>query len=231
MKMKPEKRLVLAEKIYYNYIHCFRAGQAGCGKTDHFLQKIRKEWYSKMKLIDEKGRVFGKLNIIDLLALILIAAVAVFVGVKLGGPSESDDGATPGESAMIRYRVQVNSVDPSTYAVLEQYVNAAEGKKDQLLSNATLIDGYVVDCEASPHISYVATDDGQVKAVESSGNDDRLDVIVTIEALVPNSVTNTVVSQEVRAGKVGYTVKTAHIEFLSGTVLSVEWLPVDAFTR
>ena len=38
-----------------------------------------------MKIIDEKGRLFGKLNLIDLLVIVLILAV-VFVAVwKLGG--------------------------------------------------------------------------------------------------------------------------------------------------
>ncbi len=36
-----------------------------------------------MKVIDEKGRLFGKLNVIDLLALLLAAAVAVFLVMKL----------------------------------------------------------------------------------------------------------------------------------------------------
>ena len=38
-----------------------------------------------MKLIDEKGRLFGKINLIDLLVVILIVAVIAAVVWKLGG--------------------------------------------------------------------------------------------------------------------------------------------------
>lgn len=37
-----------------------------------------------MKLIDEKGRLFGKINLIDLLVVILIVAVIAAVVWKLG---------------------------------------------------------------------------------------------------------------------------------------------------
>ena len=38
-----------------------------------------------MKLIDEKGRLFGKINLIDLLVVLLIVAVLAAVIWKLGG--------------------------------------------------------------------------------------------------------------------------------------------------
>ena len=38
-----------------------------------------------MKLIDEKGRLFGEINLIDLLVVILIVAVIAAVAWKLGG--------------------------------------------------------------------------------------------------------------------------------------------------
>ena len=37
-----------------------------------------------MKLIDEKGRLFGKINLIDLLVVLLIVAVLAAVVWKLG---------------------------------------------------------------------------------------------------------------------------------------------------
>ena len=41
------------------------------------------QWRSAMKVVDEKGKLFGKLNIIDLLVIVLIIAVVVVVGVKV----------------------------------------------------------------------------------------------------------------------------------------------------
>ena len=39
-----------------------------------------------MKFIDEKGRLFGKLNLIDLLAVLLIVARFALAGYKKNGP-------------------------------------------------------------------------------------------------------------------------------------------------
>ena len=52
----------------------------------------------KMKLMDEKGRLFGKLSIIDLLVLLIVIVAAVFLGTRLtsssGGITSSDDPVT-----------------------------------------------------------------------------------------------------------------------------------------
>ena len=37
-------------------------------------------------MIDEKGRLFGKVNIVDLIIVIIIVAAAAFVGMKFFGP-------------------------------------------------------------------------------------------------------------------------------------------------
>ena len=38
-----------------------------------------------MKIIDEKGRLFGKINLIDLLVIVLVIAIIAAVGWKLVG--------------------------------------------------------------------------------------------------------------------------------------------------
>ena len=174
----------------------------------------------KMKLMDEKGRLFGKLSIIDLLVLLIVIVAAVFLVSKLtsssGGITSSDDPVTK------VYTVKVTEVDPATYEVVQAFVDKESGKKDQLLTGSSLANGYVTDCVATPHVTYVETADGQVIPVESSGEDTRLDLIFTLEATITNTVTNAVGSQEVRAG-MPQVVKTAHFELQNGTVLSVEW--------
>ena len=37
-------------------------------------------------MIDEKGRLFGKVNIVDLIIVIIVLAAAVFIGMRLFGP-------------------------------------------------------------------------------------------------------------------------------------------------
>ena len=40
-------------------------------------------------MIDEKGRLFGKVNIVDLLIVIIILAAGAFLGMKLLGPDSA----------------------------------------------------------------------------------------------------------------------------------------------
>ena len=37
-------------------------------------------------MIDEKGRLFGKVNIVDLIIIVIVLAAAAFIGMKLLGP-------------------------------------------------------------------------------------------------------------------------------------------------
>ena len=40
-------------------------------------------------MIDEKGRLFGKVNIVDLLIIIIVLAAAAFIGMKVLGPDSA----------------------------------------------------------------------------------------------------------------------------------------------
>ena len=163
-----------------------------------------------MKVIDEKGRLFGKLNIVDLLVIILIVAVAVVLGMKfLGG-----NGGTVGETApAIRYTVRVTQADPASYEYVCRYVDKEAGLKDQLMASGKLLNGYVVDVTAQPH---------EPLATDVTGGD-TLDLTFTIEAVPADRLTGTVGTQEVRIGKDEHIVKTAHFEFMEGVVLTVDW--------
>ena len=89
------------------------------------------------------------------------------------------------------------------------------------MTGTQLLDGYVVDCVAVPHVTYTTTADGQVIRTESTGDDARLDLTFTLEATVTNTVTNAVGSQEVRVGNNQY-VKTPHFDFY-GSILDAQW--------
>ena len=57
-----------------------------------------------MSVIDKKGKLFGKLNIIDLLAILLIVAVLALIGYKL----TSNSGGLAGAGRAIGYQRAVN---------------------------------------------------------------------------------------------------------------------------
>lgn len=173
-----------------------------------------------MKVIDEKGKIFGKLNIIDLLAILVILAALIFGAVKLLGSSKPpvEDDVDP---AHLVYTVQVNSVSPDVYAeVLRQIENA--GGTDQLMANGEMVDAYITHVDAAPHISYVTNADGETVISEETGENARYDLTFTVEANVPDPVTNLVGTQEVRVGK-SHILKTVHFEFSYGTVLTCQW--------
>lgn len=170
-----------------------------------------------MKIIDEKGKLFGKLNIVDLLVILLVIAAAVFLVLRQERNSEAGGG---GGSATMTYQVLVKGVDPAYYDSVHQFVDPEEGKRDQLLSNNAPINAYLVDCTATPHVEYINTDDGRVSRVQGE-EDERLDLLFTVEAQVDDLVTNTVGTQQVRVGA-SHVLKTIHCEF-NTYVVSANW--------
>lgn len=170
-----------------------------------------------MRIIDEKGRLFGKLNIIDLLVILLVIAAAVLFFLRRAQPEAQE------VQYELTYQVLVSRLSPEIYEAVTQYVDPQKGLTDQMFStdsNNKLLNSYVVDCTASPHVEYVSTSDGQIKRVESSGDDQRLDAIFTLHAWVTDTMSNQVGTQQIRVGATHY-IKTTHFE-LSGIIQSVE---------
>ena len=161
-------------------------------------------------MLDEKGRLFGKINIIDLLVLL----VAVVVGIKmLGGGGLLGDDA---QGATITYTVKVSGVDPTVYDNIKGY------KGDALMASGTVIAGSeIVDISQTPHTAN-ATIDTQSGALVVPLDQDLVDITFTIKAKVPDVTTNEVGTQEVRIGKT-HTVKTTHFELTDGVIMSCSW--------
>lgn len=179
-----------------------------------------------MKIIDDKGKLFGKLNIIDLLVLVLVAAVALFIGARFLNTDEATVAA--GRPAYLEFTVLSTEVLPETYETVKQFVDAENGLKDQLMASDALLPGYVVDVVATPHVTYVECADGSVKYTESSGEDRRLDLLFTCVATTVDSVSNEVGTQDIRAG-IPHIVKTTHFEFQNSQIISVKWLDKAPF--
>lgn len=160
----------------------------------------------------EKGKLFGKLNIIDLLVILVVIAAAVFLGMrvmKLGGDS------TEGLPKRIRYEVEVARVNPTLYENLKARLDAGE---NQLVAGESFIDGYVTGVRAEPYHSTVFNETTN----EYVDVDDPyyLTLYFTVEAAVTSAVNQQVVTQEIRIGR-SNTVKTLGIE-MTGTIFSVE---------
>ena len=167
-----------------------------------------------MKIVDEKGRLFGKLNIIDFLVIILLIAAVALVGLKLMGKG----GTSAGGGTQLTYTVVVKGVDPTAYENTKQYISGTEGG-DQLMANGELVNAWVTDVQSTPHTSNakVATNENGEK-VEIMLDANTVDLTFTIKANITNTTTNEVGTQEVRIGKT-HIVKTVHFEYSNGTII------------
>ncbi|MBS6367313.1 MAG: DUF4330 domain-containing protein [Clostridiales bacterium] len=163
-----------------------------------------------MKAIDEKGRVFGKLNLIDLVVVLILIALVVGVAWKLLGGKISNAVAA-NNAVSVQYEVLCTNVDR---AVADYCLENAEG---QLMSNGDLLNGYVTGCTAEPYMESTVNSEGSTVSYQVT---DRQNLRFTVECqVVPSNNAYEVGSQEVRVGK-SHIVKTSMIE-VTGTVTAM----------
>lgn len=168
------------------------------------------------------GKLFGKINIIDLLVLLLAAAAVVAVALKLTGrlgPARTQTGTG------IVYTVQVQSIEPIVADSIREYLDAAKtaGKPgDQLMANGELLDAYITDMEVTPHKEETSLTLSNGYAALTAANADKVDIVFTVEGNVANNTKTELGTQEVRIGK-SHIVKTTHFELTYGVILTCQW--------
>ena len=167
-------------------------------------------------MIDEKGRLFGKINIVDLLVILVIIIAAVVLGMKFLGPDGSV--AVNPKTTHVTYQVLVESVQPQVYENVKKYVDAGDAT---LMASGEMLDGQVVAVESKPHTTNATVSaSGDMLLVSTDKN--LLDLTFTIECNVVNPITTEIGTQEVRIGK-SHIVKTDRFEMNSGTIIACEW--------
>ena len=150
-----------------------------------------------MKIIDEKGRLFGKINLIDLLVLVLVVAVVLAVGWKLVGKKAAAH--VSNKQHEITFTVLFEDQPAEVAACAETQI----GK--QIVNNAKLVSAEVVGCEAASSIRTLG----------------HMDLSITIQATGTFSGNVWQVgSQEVRVGY-EYILKTSEFE-LTGIISNLE---------
>lgn len=155
-----------------------------------------------MKIINEKGKLFGLVNIVDLVVLIAIIAVFAGVGVKIFAPAVKDI-ASP--NVQMTTLLHVRGATPSLVAELER--NDQTGK--QLVSGNEFVDATIESIEIGDYVQQVITADGRiVDALDPSKKDIYLVIQSTVSKGTPTPKIGT---QEVRAGR-SFIVKTNDFE-------------------
>ena len=164
-------------------------------------------------MIDEKGRLFGKINIVDLLVILVIVITAAVLGVKFLGPNSTI--AVNPKTTQVTYKVLVESVQPEAYENIQQYIPST------LMASGELLDGQVIAVEAKPHTTN-ATVSASGDMLLVSTDKQLLDLTFTVECNVVNTITSEIGTQEVRLGK-SHIIKTDKFEMNSGTITYCVW--------
>lgn len=172
--------------------------------------------------MDKNGKLFGKINIIDLLVLILAVGIVIAVALKMtgrAGPARVEKGTS------IFYTVAVENIDNEVYENIARYIDEAKANGapgDQLMASGEMLNGYVTSVTATPRSdeAQVLTSTGGVTV--QAGQKNRVDLVFEVQAYVANNVKTELGTQEVRVGK-NHIVKTTHFELQYGVVLNCDW--------
>jgi len=156
------------------------------------------------RFLDERGRFFGKVNVVDVVVLLVIVAVVVFAVVRTTGGS-----STP-VPVKVTYTVE---------GVREATVNALEAQGTVRDEGGTVL-GEVVGVSARPTLVESMTPSGELKAFESPVFND-VDIVVLGEGRVSGSTVR-IGSVPMRVGKKvtligpGFEVQTVIMDVLWG---------------
>ncbi len=157
-----------------------------------------------MKIIDDKGKLFGLINIIDFLVAVLVVLVIAGVAYKIRTP------AATGEVKLVEVQVMVPCVRPELIGVISV--------GDPMVAGNSYTNVKVKSVEIKPAL--LVNSDSKGKRVMVT--DPYLkDVYVTVEGTTTlSSATITLGGQEIRVGK-DYYVKSLDYEF-KGIIFDVK---------
>ena len=155
----------------------------------------------------KKAFRIGKLNIIDIIAVALILAVALYAAARIlnrGGTIEVP-------TMEITYVVRVQNV------ATELYETSKANLPSPLMASGARLNGRIESVEMTPYL--VLGPDG-----EWYEDPDHVNLYFTCTATVPKEevMTTKVGEQEVRIGKTDYIMKSETVEFQNGTVIDVQ---------
>lgn len=155
-----------------------------------------------MKIVNEKGKLFGIINVIDLVILLVIALVAVAAVYKFAAPAASNVIA-PKADMTVTMRVR-GAMD-----YLENEVLKLEPGARLVAGSDYIADAKVVSVESVPYLSAGTTDEGKFVTSEDP---QKCDLIITVKS--KQSKTDPILkigTQEVRIGR-GFIFKTQTVE-------------------
>ena len=156
----------------------------------------------------EKAAKLGKFNVVDIAAVVLIAAALVFVVWKVAsGNRDPQD-----RDVVMTYRVLTEGVSSELYESVQAHIPS------QLMASGKMLDGEILSVEQGPY--YVLGSDG-----EWSPDPQHVNLYFTVRhhTTAGDVLLNKVDEQEIRIGRKDYTLKTEYIEFHNTIILDIDW--------
>lgn len=164
-----------------------------------------------MKLINEKGKLFGIINVVDLVILVAVLAVAGAIGWQLLG-SKVNDAVAP----QVELTTEVAIIGTAPRILTEIERQDLVGQK--IVAGNEYLNAEITDVKIEDYVVQAIRDDG---VIVDATDPSKKDVIITIKTTVAKGTPSPKIgSQEVRAGRT-YIVKTQTFE-CSGTIRYVE---------
>ncbi len=144
-----------------------------------------------MKMIDEKGRLLGLINVVDLVILAAVVCLVGAIGWQLAGDKVSD-AVSPDAEMTVVMKVAGSSPDLVAEATRQNLVG------QHLVSGGVTLDAYISDMWIEDYVLSVETAEGQiVRSVDPA----QKTICFEIKGKVPRDTpTPKLGSQEVRAG-------------------------------
>lgn len=164
-----------------------------------------------MKIVNEKGKLFGVINVVDLLILVAILVVVFGIGWQLFG-TQVNDAVSP--QADLTAEVVIIGTAPRLINEIERQDLIGE----QLVSGNQYMEATISDVWLEDYIMQTIRDDG---VIVDAKDPSKKDVVVQIKTKVAKDTASPKIgSQELRAGKT-FIIKTQTFE-CSGTIRYVE---------
>lgn len=164
-------------------------------------------------MIDKHGKIFGKINLIDLMVLIVVVAIIAVVAWRMFMPEAE---AVLPSTTTITYTVDVDDVSPEIYESILLYMPNC-----QLMASGQLISAYITDVTAEVQQTPVTALYGDTLVINME-DDELLTLTFTITAEINDTILTEVGTQEVRIGRT-HIIKTAYFELSSGVITSCIW--------
>ncbi len=163
-----------------------------------------------MKIIDEKGRLFKTINVVDLTVVVaVVLAIAAIAYTLFSSPIQNAVAAEVKMTTTIRVRGVTEYV--------QETLDNIDLTNEQLVSSSAFIDAHIVSVEKAEYENQSFDANG---VIQSSVDPVKADYIVTVESSVAsNTATPKIDHQEVRVGR-GFILKTQEVE-LNGIITSV----------